>query len=259
MQISATSRRLSEPRSKPGRAARARAVNSVAAGLARTSANAASDESGTDSGGRDQVISPGMPRGSRLVVSTWTLGHRARTRPTRGATASRTCSQLSSTSNSSSVARTSTIESSSERSRRRRRSRAPATAATTELGSRTGASSTTRVPSPYSPACVPRISRAIRVLPTPPGPVRVTNRPRTSNPATTSSSSSRPTSELGGTGSASDGVLRGGGVQARLARSVRMSVSSALTSADGSSPSSSRSRARSCAARRSASAGRPLR
>ena len=71
-----------------------------------------------------------------------------------------------------------------------------AMAAGTEAGSPIDASSTIHTPSVNSPATSAPTSRARRVLPTPPTPVRVTSRLDRTSSATSATTFSRPTSEL---------------------------------------------------------------
>ena len=71
-----------------------------------------------------------------------------------------------------------------------------AIAAGTEAGSPTDASSTIHTPSGNSPASSAPASSASRVLPTPPTPLSVTSRFDRTSSATSSTTASRPTSEL---------------------------------------------------------------
>ena len=137
-----------------------------------------------------------MPSGRRLVTSTLTRGSReARSRATAAGPGTR-CSPPSSTSSTSRVPQS--LAQHGERVAvvrlgprpMRRRPSVVAVAETTSAAARSGASSTIqaarrgRVRAPPRPASV--------VLPTPPGPVSVTMRCRSSAPATAASSCSRP-------------------------------------------------------------------
>ena len=84
-QISVTAAALSLLTAKPGRACRARSVNSSMA------------SSASDSDGTRQLTSPASPIASRLVASKVSLAAPLSTATTSSALASSRCSQLSST------------------------------------------------------------------------------------------------------------------------------------------------------------------
>ena len=105
-----------------------------------------------------------------------------------------TCSQLSSTSSSSCSPIISASRFGSGRSR------AEAIAAGTPAGSPTGASSTRHPPERRPSATARPTSRASRVLPTPPGPTRVTKRWSANSVLRSRSSASRPTSGVSASG-----------------------------------------------------------
>ena len=111
------------------------------------------------------------------------------------AAAARTCSQLSITRRSCRPASASATVSMSGVSPRGVMPNTVAMAAGTDPES-TDASSTIHTPSGNSPATSPPTSSASRVLPTPPTPLSVTNRRDRTSSATSSTTSSRPTSEL---------------------------------------------------------------
>lgn len=183
-QISATARRsgasgASGSRGKPGAAAAARSMN------IRTA-------SAGSSGSTRNIASPARPSGSCPVARTLRPGAVRRRSSVSSAAASTTCSQLS---------RTSRVRRSRRAAARRcgregvpvpvpgrecgASSRMPRVAATTWARSagvpaRMPENSTSQVPSASSPALAPSLSAvaaatANRVLPTPPGPVRVTS------------------------------------------------------------------------------------
>ena len=123
------------------------------------------------SGGTGQMVSPPTRSPSRLVARSRRPGQRRSRSSATSAAVVITCSQLSST-----ISRSRSPISSASRFGSGR-SRAAAIAARTPAGSPTGASSTRQPPKLRSSADrrAPT-SRASRVLPTPPGPTRVTNR-----------------------------------------------------------------------------------
>ncbi len=156
--------------------------------------------SGVASEGTRQAVSPAILSASRLVASTWRLGH-ARSRVSiSSAHAATTCSQLSSTSSSVRVRRWSTRLPSSGRPGCSRRPSAAATSCGTNAGSTSGASSTSHTPCGYSSSSWPATLIASRVLPAPPEPVSVTNRAPRNSRLTSSSSCSRPTKLVSVTG-----------------------------------------------------------
>jgi DNA-binding NarL/FixJ family response regulator len=113
--------------------------------------------------------------------------------PHNSATASITCSQLSSTSSSCWRAKTAVSESATGTPGRSGMPSSAATADGTRSGSLTAASSATHTPSANRAAVLRATSPASRVLPTPPGPVTVTSRRSASKPETSSTAVTRPT------------------------------------------------------------------
>jgi hypothetical protein len=129
---------------------------------------------------------------TRLLVTTIRRPGAAESKPlTRSATSSRSCSAPSSTSTCAVPTSASAIASFVGTSGRSRTRRAAATAALRNAAPRIGSSATNVTGRPSS---MPRIaSRARRVLPTPPGPVRHTRRLRVSSSPRAASSAARPT------------------------------------------------------------------
>jgi hypothetical protein len=140
------------------------------------------------------VYSPPIPSTSRLVARMCSPGHLCKRASASGAQPSRRCSQLSRTSSNSVWARSREMVSVRGRPGSSLIIMACATACGTRAGSETGASSTHQTPSPNSDASREATASASRVLPLPPGPVRVSSR---TFPVRSSSSSatsrSRPT------------------------------------------------------------------
>lgn len=129
---------------------------------------------------------------SRLVARIPTVSEWAKIRSTRSAVASRTCSQLSST---SSRDRPSNATATLSETLNPACWVMPSTAATssgTAAGSPTAASSMTNTPSGYLSADREANSSASRVLPTPPTPVNVTTRCAFRVVSNSSSSAARP-------------------------------------------------------------------
>ena len=175
-----------------GVTSRARATNSRTASDRRMSLSVAFRGSPTSSGGTGTSTSPGTPSCSRLVVRIRSRGHPASNCSASLAQSSTTCSQLSSTSST----RPSTHAFSTVSTRSRPGSSRPsavATAAVTTDPAGSGASSTHHSPPRYDRRTSGISSTASRVLPTPAGPVSVTNRCRWSSGRRSSSSRSRPT------------------------------------------------------------------
>ncbi len=194
-QISATAAALSPARAKSGTTAWLRPTK-------RATASKPSNASSGGSGLREGSVRGGTPsscsarrcNGSRLVASTLRRGAPSSSSATSGA-ASSTCSRLSSTSSSSRPARCSASTTRSGRSPVSRRPSAAAMAGIKPAGSGTVARGTKKTPSAKSSTnsaatCSPR-----RVLPIPPGPVRVRRRTwgRQSRSRTAATSRSRPT------------------------------------------------------------------
>ena len=180
--------------SNPGLAAPARAVNSRPASDAATAA--AELLAGSPSGGTGKTSSPGTSRRSLLVARNRTRRHWASSIATRPAAASRTCSQLSSTTSSSRSASWRTSPAAGVGASRSDTSRACTMLPGTRAGSVSRASSTSRAPSPKPASASAATRSASRVLPHPPGPVSVTIRPSRSRSRTAAISGPRPTSEL---------------------------------------------------------------
>jgi hypothetical protein len=187
------------------RASRSRSrCSSEGASLASTRRNrSAASSPPPGKGSTWTTTSPATRRGAREVTSQEVRGLRARRRSTNGPPPS-TCSRLSRTT-------TSGATSASERA-------ACSSTSTSELGA-------SRVPSAWSTrwaavppsraalrsknhAPAPRAWQAVRVLPTPPGPARVTTTPGAAAPANAVSSSRRPTNDVRQRGGA---ALRGTG------------------------------------------------
>ena len=160
---------------------------------ASTAIAASQPSSGVASGRTGHTCSPGSPSTSRLVARMVTSGHQFRRRSENDAMVPRRCSQLSRTNNARLPRRYSTRVSSTERCWRCCTSTAVAMAPTVDPGSLTGASSATKTSPSNSSHKSPASRIAIRVLPTPPGPVSVTNRWIRSWSVSRSSSSTRPT------------------------------------------------------------------
>ncbi len=189
-----------------------------------------------------------MPSGSRLVASTRRSGQAASSRCTRAAVSAIRCSQLSTTTSSrrsrSAAASRSTGSCRVFGDGNSPVSRSPSAARTacgTSDPSVSGARSTKHASSGAA------ASIATRVLPMPPGPVRVTSRAVPSSSRTRSSSSARPTKLVSWAGTP---VARAGSAP-RIARGVSAS------SGDGSAPSSSASVLRVSSKTVRASAGLP--
>ena len=156
------------------------------------SGSAASGE-GSSSGGTGSTCSPATESGSRLVAITRTPGAARITSLTSRAAASSRCSQLSRTSSSSLSLRYERSRASGSVAAWSRRSRAARTALLTSAGSWSSASSTSQAPpaKPRPRLVAMRIAR--RVLPTPPGPTRLTRRAVASFLLASASSWRRPT------------------------------------------------------------------
>ena len=183
---------------KSGTTACARSTNNVTAGpipgeLCPSGASA--------SGLTGKSRSPDRASVARLLARTRSRGQWVKRSATRDA-AGKTCSTLSITNRRS---RSPSARKRLSRSGRRPRSWTPtaaATAAGTSAGSRTGASSTRATPSATVSAISVATARASRVLPTPPGPVRVKRRQSSSTSRATAvaTSASRPIRDVSGRG-----------------------------------------------------------
>ncbi len=195
-----------------GRPSRRRQISAAAAGSSsvRNPGRAAAPRSprsrsatGSGSGSTGRRDSPGTPRGSRLVARICTPGQRARSSSASSAAAPMTCSQLSRTRSRLRCAQCSTrrvvgsaaaVGPGLSRATREfsRRPRALRTAPGTASGWSRRASSTIQPVSGWAEAAC----SARRVLPEPPGPVRVMRRSRARSPRSEASSGSRPTNEV---------------------------------------------------------------
>jgi hypothetical protein len=197
---------------------------------------------GSESDGTRQAASPGMRSRSRLVASRQTFGHERSSASASAAQASIRCSQLSSTSSrrASRIWPTSAATGSSPA--RNWTPRARAVSPTTSAGSRIGASSTSRAPSAKCGSRRAASSRASRVLPLPPGPVRVSSRAPASRRSRSASSRSRPTKPVSWRGS----WLGRAPAASASCWPARISRYSSRVCGSGSAPSSRRSTSRSC-------------
>jgi hypothetical protein len=180
--------------SKPGKTARTRwRKSSIAGDSAKTSLGIGFFASGRGSGGTGNWCSPPRRSGARLVASTVSPGHAPKRSATRGAAPMR-CSKLSINSSICVPCRCCFRVS---RSVRPATSLIPIASARAE-GRRSGsfreARGTKATPSANAPRKRSATSTASRVLPTPPGPVRVNRRTSTRcrRRATVVASSSRP-------------------------------------------------------------------
>ena len=158
-----------------------------------------------------RIRTPGQPR--RSVCAT--VAH-----------ASTRCSQLSRTSRTSRSRRCSTTSSMYGSACHSRMPNTSATAWMTRAGSLTAASSTSHTPSRYAPISDEAASIASRVLPVPPGPVRVRARAPCRSRSIWRTSRSRPTKLLSWTGR----LCARGGVRRRSRRSPDGGASGAAAS-----------------------------
>ncbi len=216
-QISATVPALSAVTAKVGKTARARSVNNRPASDRSTSWLGTwpswrpdivpLSAGGSESGGTGNSRSPDKRSGARLVTSTVSCGQATSSSPICRA-ASRTCSQLSSTSSRGRARSVMISRSTSGCSPASRTPTACAMVGTTRWGSVSGARATNATPSAPSSAHRVATSIARRVLPTPPGPVSVSNRTsgRRRRAAIVAASCSRPTSAVSGRGGPEKGT-----------------------------------------------------
>ena len=137
--------------------------------------------------------SPATPNGSRLVARTVTDGHPAITDDTNSAAAGNTCSQLSRINNNRRPRSQSTMAASIEIPACGYTDNVDATPAITASESGIGASSNNHTPSGNASTDNQPASIAVRVLPTPPVPVSVTNRRNGNSAAWLWRRSTRPT------------------------------------------------------------------
>jgi hypothetical protein len=201
-QISAMVRALASVSWKLGLMARPRCTKRVqAAYCARTSLVGRCFRSGRGSGETANSRSPCSRSGARLVTSRCRFGQAANRSASLGAAAS-TCSKLSSSSRRECSPSARCTSSSTVRAAVSRRPSAWAMAGSTRSGSLMAARGTKQT----LPAKSGRKSRATaskrRVLPTPPGPVRVSRRTsgRRSKAVSWVSSCSRPSRGVSGSG-----------------------------------------------------------
>ena len=214
---SATARAFSSFSSKAGSAARARATKSATASLAASSSNEACPCRRRKRQGRNRVrVLAGQSKRGTASRKHQQPGGRARSRAT-SSTSGRSCSRLSRTRSSLFSRRNSPTASSSD-ALLSATSKVWAIAAASNRGSRTAARSTKTAPSRSSCPSSSAAASARRVLPVPPGPVRVTSRTssRRSSAVIAATSSRRPRSGVGGAGSStrarsgSSGAVREG-------------------------------------------------
>ncbi len=170
------------------------------------------------------IRSPATASRSRLVASTFTPGHAASSRSVNAAASASRCSQLSSTSSDRCAARCSNTATSSGC---RARSATPSTDATawTTKPCRTGTRSAKAQPDGNDDAASHVTATARRVLPTPPGPTRVTSRASRRASTTPARSCSRPTKVVHGAGRPS-GAATGRVTAARVTSSRRSAAPS---------------------------------
>ena len=177
------------PTLKLGSRSRARATNSwTASDPAMSAAPAAAD--GQSSGGTVQHTSPGAPSTTRLVTTIRTPGAAPSSWPASAATASRRCSAPSSTISRGASARAAATDSASGTPAWSGTRTPAASAVISDSGWRT-VSSGTNVTGTAGAARL-TASTASRVLPAPPGPIRVNSRELSSRPTSSPSSRSRP-------------------------------------------------------------------
>ena len=195
VQTDATAAALPALNRKVGRAAVARSTNKRTESQSPKASGFWPPGGGRPSGGRGRTDSPPMPRASRLVASTESLGHDFSSVSVSRATASIRCSQLSRISSSGWERRASK---SAVRSRpaSSRRLRTPAISCSIRAGSDSSASSTSHVPPGYSSRASAASCKASRVLPVPPVPTSVTIRESASLACAAARSASRPIKEV---------------------------------------------------------------
>jgi hypothetical protein len=238
-QIVTTALAFSAVSANSGRTSAARATNNRTAGTPASSATGGTAElssTGTASGATGNSRSPRSRNRVRLVART-DSELAARSSPTSGMAGNR-CSQLSRTSSRRHSASTVLSSSGSGRSPRSPTPSPCAIAFGTSTGSRIGARSTQTTPSAKSGTSAVATAMARRVLPTPPGPVRVRSRVPAapsagrSNAHASATSSSRPTSGVRGRGSRDEvgrgiGLAAGGSARAGCAALIRLDRDSA--------------------------------
>ena len=213
--------------------------------------------------GRATTAAPRGPARRRPAAARGSWPRRARSgtppssRSTSAAIGSSTCSQLSSSTTSSVVAEH--VGDPLDRAATPGRASMPSAAATTSTRRRRLGASPARTAPPAGRGRSARsrwpTSSSSRVLPTPPGPTSVTSRPAADRRAAARRvSSSRPISDVAGTGSAVATIDGGAGSAAPSS-----SACWAASAGDGSMPSSSPSSRRKSSYTRSASTRRPRR
>ena len=191
-QIWRTTTSDSPDRSRSGRSACARAVNS-------------STPASTSSGGTGWPRSPVIRRSSRLVIMSRTSGAPRATEATTSAPPGRSCSRLSRSSRADRSRRCSRRASARLRSGESMSPSVEAIVGSSMAASRTAARSTNHVPCGNRSRTACATPSARRVLPLPPGPVRVRIRVEASRSRSVWISSARPTSSV-----TSPGRLLGG-------------------------------------------------
>ena len=196
-QISITGSTLAVSSRKVGSVAVARSTNRRTASVeAAASRSEWSSESGMPSDGTWKIASPGTPSASRLVARTRNAGHEPSSRSARSAAAPIRCSQLSTSNRRSFSRRKSVTTSISGWPGESGIPSARATSGRTMLGSLSGASSTSHVPSAKRPATSPATWTMRRVLPVPPTPTSDTSRFVSSREPIAATSRSRPMNEV---------------------------------------------------------------
>ena len=156
---------------------------------------------GSDSGRSPKTSSPPTPSGCWLVARMRTPGQPRKMSAASAAAAAARCSQLSSISSSALLVRkNSTTLPAVDRPGRGRARSAAATAWAIASPSPAACSSHSHAPSPKDGSWSATACSASRVLPTPPGPVTVTNGDPCIAAASPASSPARPTNELSCTG-----------------------------------------------------------
>ena len=191
-QMAATAAALSAPRTKSGRTAWARSMNRATASFAaRPARSPARCGSGRARGWTGYSRSPARWRTSRLVTSTLRPEHRASSSWTTGA-AGTTCSKLSRTSSRRSAPIRSATASTRFRVPSSTTPRTVAMALGTSAGSPIGESPTHAAPAGYVPRAAWAAAMLSRVLPVPPGPVRVSRRVVARSRLTSATSRARP-------------------------------------------------------------------
>jgi hypothetical protein len=201
-QIHKTPAAFSSETRKDGRTSCARCSNSVTASdLARAAAVGAGSAFGSDSGGTCQLSSPSTPSASRLVARTTRAGQDASRYSATSAAASAMCSQLSSTTSTRWSAICSATASAASWPGVSGTPSWVAMACPTMAWSLIWASATQCTPAGKLSPAVFAAASASRVLPAPPGPVRVISRLRSKASTTSPSSLARPTSGVSRTGS----------------------------------------------------------